>query len=76
MFIILICRQEACDEFTDGADDIRERVFSNMNMKTLLKTGASVAKEDQMEGLYKSRWGDTPLLNPRGPKGEYSTNLE
>jgi len=60
--------QESCDEFTDGADDIRERVFSKMKVKSLLKTGASVAKEDQMEAIYKSRWGDTPLLNPLGPK--------
>jgi len=60
--------QEACDEFTDGTDDIRERVLSEMKVKTLLKTGASVPKEHQMEGIYKERWGDTPLLNSLKPK--------
>jgi len=60
--------QEACDEFTDGADDIRERVFSEMKVKTLLKTGASVPKEHQIEAIFKERFGDIPLLNSREPK--------
>ncbi len=41
-----------------------------MKVKNLLETGASVVKEEQMEAVITSRWGATPLLNPRGPKGE------
>ncbi len=71
-FNVIYCkyRQEACDEFIDGADDIREGLFPNMKVKTLLKTGAYVPKEQQIEALLRERWGDTPLLNSLRPKGE------
>ena len=65
-------RKEANDEFIDGTDDIRERVFSEMNVKTFLKTGAAVPKEDQMEAILKDKWGDTPLRNSLKPKGKES----
>ena len=76
MIIINRHRQEACDEFTDARDDACERALSQqMKVKTLLKTGASVPKEHQMEGIFKERWGDTPLLNSLKPKGEASNPI-